>query len=344
MRWSLSIIPSTVVPLGLPDFNGKAGIPFLTFKIHIREPFSPASKFEIFAASGTLLFVTPLDEIVAGPGTYSLAWDGFDLNEVFDSRTFLQPLEARMSTSQNPAAGVSVFFKGSYAKVKWVDIVINRPLRKIDAVLRTCFSNGGKFGTEERTRTYHELIQLAIDGLGYHWGRNAGRREAKSVNLPSGEKYEFYLHAENVSRNAIKSPKIIYHTNSNARRSRNWELSRILFYNTGKLKYKDQWYHISDQKADADFKQIAAHEIGHEILLAYGGHIYSKGHKGSSTILTQRPLGNFFYPAGEIDLMIYYKATAENPYPSDYNGRNAASETDVLALIWLSQLKIVQWP
>ena len=59
----------------------------------------------------------------------------------------------------------------------------------------------------------------------------------------------------------------------------------------GILTIQGKWYYKAPEKADADFKLIAAHEIGHEILLAYGGHLYSKTHKGSSTLLTQQPLG-----------------------------------------------------
>ena len=84
-----------------------------------------------------------------------------------------------------------------------------------------------------------------------------------------------------------------------------------------------------------DFKMTSAHEIGHEILVAFGGHAYSKRHKGSSTLITQEVLPSEppFPKIGEIDLMKYYKNYYDIP-------RTIASEIDVLGLLWLTKIKI----
>lgn len=102
----------------------------------------------------------------------------------------------------------------------------------------------------------------------------------------------------------------------------------------------------------------AAHELGHELLQAYGGTIYSWQHKGSSYYLPQgtKPTkgketrwermthwdemetDGEDYPVngGEIDVMKYY-----NKEPRiKYFDRTVASEKDVLGLVWLTKLKI----
>lgn len=345
LKFSLHVsgVHATFVPMGLPNHRGRPGNPFFHFNYQVAYPIPEALTFEVYTASGILLYTLNIAPEFRNPGHYELCWDGFDQQDVFDSRVFTQSLEARLIiVTENTSTQLTACFKCQYARVKWIDIKIDRRSNRIDALLITNFSDGGENKNGNRNRTYAELLKLAQEGLAYHWGRNTAHPFAKGITLESGERYGFYLKTDNRPLNAISSPKIIYQSNSRSRRSRNWELSRLLFYNTGALKYGSRWFHKSEKKADADFKQIAAHEIGHEILLAYGGHIHSKSHKGSSTILTQRPLGNFNYPSeGEIDLMIYYQENAQSPHPADYNERSVASENDVLSLIWLSQLKVV---
>ncbi len=75
-----------------------------------------------------------------------------------------------------------------------------------------------------------------------------------------------------------------------------------------------------------DFKMTSAHEIGYEILLAFGGHKYSKSHKGSSTIITQKDKNTPLPQKGEIDLMKYYKKTVGHNHKKNI----IASDQDVL--------------
>ncbi len=81
---------------------------------------------------------------------------------------------------------------------------------------------------------------------------------------------------------------------------------------------------------------VSAHEIGHEVLLQYGGHKYSKSHKGSTTIITQETLPTLplIPTTGEIDLMKYYQ---------DYYdiSKTVISEFDLLKLIWLTKIKVI---
>lgn len=76
--------------------------------------------------------------------------------------------------------------------------------------------------------------------------------------------------------------------------------------------------------------------MGHEILKFFGGTDYSYEHKGSTYIWQSENGTQGSYPSqGEIDIMPYY----ENYIPIKDRKRMAASEKDVLGLIWLTKLK-----
>lgn len=78
-------------------------------------------------------------------------------------------------------------------------------------------------------------------------------------------------------------------------------------YNVGYIKV-EKWRYRFENNEDREFKETTAHEIGHTILKAYGGTIYSYGHKGSVNPYTQNENANATpYPiSGEIDIMPYY--------------------------------------
>ncbi|WP_432711762.1 hypothetical protein [Pedobacter sp.] len=362
MRFSLAENRATVVPLGIADFMGHAENGSFNFNYSLEDSVEGTIVFEICSVENVVLYRTMLDDMMLLAGSHSIKWDGFDQEGIYDSRRFNgQYLQARLTVNSLEDSEISVVnFTALYKEVQWVDIIIERSVKKITAVLRTAFKDSrsslnppaqnipsqliltaGRQPFKERTKSFEELLALAVKGLTYHWGRNSLHAIAKNVTLADGTNYEFFLMVENTEKYAIRSPKIVYHTNARSRRSRNWELSRILFYNNGYLKYGQSWYFKTPSKADADFMEIAAHEIGHEILLAYGGHRYSKCHKGTSTLLTQAPLGNALYPKqGEIDLMLYYVEDQEHPFPVNAQQRCVASEKDVLSLLWLSKIEV----
>lgn len=311
-------------------------------------------------------------------GEYLIHWDGFDDNDIYDSTRFNgKNLKAKIiATKGGRQKSLIVDFSTKYSEVDWTDVKIDKKTKRIDVTLRVNLKDGGSEGLscwpntrnfnpphtkseicdwdkipvseimsgkpiiKSRTKSFSDLEKLAIEGLNYHWGRNKNHAVGKSISV-NGELFEVYVNSINVENNAIKSPSIKYLTNESPGRSRNWELSRILYYNVGYLKYSKRWYFVNDTESDSDFKHTSGHEIGHEILLAYGGHTYSKSHKGSSTIVTQSPLGDYLYPQrGEIDLMIYYVDDKMHPYPMDYNIRGIAAEKDVLSILWLTKIKI----
>lgn len=340
--FNLSKETRTVVPFGVADFEGRNENSCFTFEYNLESP-ADAVLLEIRDAKDQLLYQYTAEHAPILPGIQQIHWDGFDRDGIYDSRRFdQQHFCAKLSILKDNTVHSEILkFRTRYKEVNWIDVKINRPLRTIEAVLRTNFEDMGAMGrVKSPTKTYEDLLVMAIEGMKHYWSRTRHHPEGKNIHSPDGQAYEFYLEAQNSKNSAIPSPGIVYNSQGRLRRSRNWELSRILYYNTGALKVQGEWLTLKENDAAADFRHTAAHEIGHEILLAYGGHRYSKAHKGSSTIVTQAVKGNFLYPqSGEIDLMIYYAEDETHPYPSDYHLRSVASEKDVLGLVWLSKIE-----
>ena len=63
-------------------------------------------------------------------------------------------------------------------------------------------------------------------------------------------------------------------------------------YNVGYIKYSKSWEYQKSNDEDLGFMDTSAHEIGHTILKAYGGTIYSYGHKGSVNTVLQNQKSN----------------------------------------------------
>lgn len=111
-------------------------------------------------------------------------------------------------------------------------------------------------------------------------------------------------------------------------------------YNIGWIEYSNGWGFQRAANADKEFGETGAHELGHEILSAYGGDSYSYGHKESSTVVTQKTKkmangGVSYPPSGNIDIMKYYNGTR----PRNFFSRVFASEQDVKSLLWLARVK-----
>jgi hypothetical protein len=332
------------------------------------------------------------------PGSYVLHWDGFDNNEIFDSRKFNNKKLKAVITGEK--AGVKkkreIEFTVKFSEVNWTDIKIDRNAKRVDVEIRVNLTDGGVQGFEivsyrnplddprmpsqrrpkwqnvppdlvarrgqpplqAATRTYDQLKQLAISGLNYHWGRNSNHYVAKSVSI-GGVAYQVFINAVNITDAAksIDDVELTYNTNGDSMRSGNPgtvedPLSAIgnvvsreaICYNVGYIEFSDGWGYVTHNHADNEFKDTSAHEIGHSILKAYGGTIYSYGHKGSVNwaFQTQKSSAPQFPMYGEIDIMPYFKNNAlgnEHKQPN-YFARRVAAEKDVLSLIWLTKLSI----
>lgn len=285
-------------------------------------------------------------------GEYLLEWGGFDKNGNLNTSILKEELEAELmgKAEQNTRTAPPLLFTLATKKHDWIDIQIDKNTLEINAHLGVDISDGGDKGLNkshkvsqnainhyrqtpisQRTRSYTQLEQLALSGIEEYWSRNGSRGNniGNDVTIDT-DSYKVSVFATQSSKDGLRAPKIIYRTNKSSGRSRNWELSRILYYNVGYIEYSNGWGYI--YFPDDDFMMTSAHEIGHEILKYFGGHKYSKSHKESSTILTQDDLGIPLPATGEIDLMMYYNANYDM-------SRTIASEKDVLGLLWCSKMQ-----
>lgn len=268
------------------------------------------------------------------PGSYNLLWDGFDNNDVYDSSVYAgKKFAAEISgTKDGVTEKREVTFSMDYSEVHWVDVRIDRSAKSILATIRI---NLADEVDAKAAKSFGDLVSLALKGMDLYWGRNSGN-EGKNVQI-GGAAYQVFINPvnENQSR-TMPALGVNYDDSKEGSRSRNWWASRKLFYNAG-------LYSAYPRLADMDFQHTAAHEIGHEILQAFGGkNNYSYIHKGSSTLLTQEVNKKFKYPrTGEIDLMIYYDGEdPTHPFPRDYYTRSVAAEKDVLGILWLTKLGV----
>jgi hypothetical protein len=182
-----------------------------------------------------------------------------------------------------------------------------------------------------------------LSGLQRYWSR--------TIALQGNSIYRLNVNPVDTKQNAMDDIELVYNTNRGWKRSSNPGSVRGFYslfgnfvpervvYNVGWIEYPTGWVYVQPITADTRFSETAAHEIGHEILSAYGGDAYSYSHRGTSTIVSQETKkvaqGGVNYPAsGDIDLMKYYNGTTNN-----YYSRVIASEVDVKSLIWLSRVK-----
>ncbi|MHA7610374.1 hypothetical protein ACV0BM_016135 [Elizabethkingia meningoseptica] len=208
---------------------------------------------------------------------------------------------------------------------------------------------------KSRTLQYEDLENMALGGINKYWSRTS-QNIGKGIKA-NGELYEFFVNSVQDKKGMV-APRLIYFTNkenTTFNRSHNWEASRELYYKVGYNYYSDWesynkrsiafttkgWVYITPNAAKLRYEDTAAHEIGHQLLYEYGGHIYSKTHKGTShwSMIYQEPNPGTTYPTGadEIDLMKY----ADEAEPSDYFNRVILSEKDAASLLWLSKIKIL---
>lgn len=354
----------TFVPMGIKDFKGNPEQKNMIFNIEVKENTAEKMLIEVLK-NGNILFNEEINEgDLLSLGEHQWKWDGFDNNENLSTYSLKNdPLSLKVTVWFEGKEKSDLLFidKIEEKKYDWVDVDIQRNIKQMIVYLKVNLRDGGAEGLEkaskvpqevthnfgfpaitERTKSYEELETMALSGINKYWSRNREKVET----FIDGENWEITVIAKS-DKSGMVAPKIIYRTNKEAGRSRNWELSRELYYNTGYLYYSDWkavnknfqiyknkgWYFLNDPKR---FSETSAHEIGHEILLAYGGQDYSKRHKSTSTLF-QEEIPNTPYPnKGEIDLMKY---SSDESYPDDYYDKVVASSKDVISLIWLAKLK-----
>lgn len=324
----VKILKDTFLPLGILNFKGEIENKTIKFEISCKKGKAENLLFSI-KNNQTTVYDKKIDVVLNAGEKTIVEWDGFSNAKIYDSKFFTDgELIAEVTGADNEAMDT---FKAKYDKVKWVDIKIDDNTKKIDITLRVHLSNG-KFDNDV-TKSLSDIISMALLGLEKYWGRNKTRTIGNSINI-GGKDYEVFILPLNTEENSMPNLKI-YASTKKYGRSRNWILSRKLFYNSG--------YYPTIQEDDEDYSHTAAHEIGHEILQCFGGKLdYSYVHKDSSTLLTQKVVDESVLPiSGEIDLMKYY---SDDSYykrlSANFFERNIAAETDVKGLLWCSILKI----
>ena len=320
---------------------------------------------------GLLVLQKELPASFRAPGTHVWKWDGFDTSDVLDTRALTgnYSIEVRSEIKGVPEFAIARMVAAREGP-GWVDATVDRKKKTIEVELRVDLREGASYGigalppaavqalpgfkalkptdarrlAHTRVRSFSGLESLALDGIRLYWSR--------SVNAPGGASYAVSVDPVSTRRNAMDDVSIAYNSNRGWMRSSNPGRVRGVYslfgnfvperiaYNVGWIEYNSGWAYRRALDADREFSVTAAHEIGHEILSAYGGDAYSFSHRGSSTVVTQTPLppaaGGSTYPAaGSIDLMMYYNGLR----PASYYSMISASESDVLSLLWLARVR-----
>lgn len=359
------------VPLGIPAFGGTLEKGTIDFSYEIKGDSAQELILQIRDGNKEIY----KEEIKNGDnrlteGKHNWQWNGFDNDNVLDTKLLTsQKLNLYITAKSNSGetAHSIVDFKLSYKKVNWVDVKINNKDLEIWVNLRVNLRNGGAKGLNrgnsvsksalsfygkhplsKQNKSYEELRELAFYGINRYWSRNK-HNIGLGVTINS-QCYEVTTCADFDEKGMI-APKIAFFTNKANTRfnsSRNWFLSRCLFYRIGYVQYSDLkndplnftdgWVYIMEEDAIMDFMETAAHELGHQLLAEYSGILRSYNHKGSSTLISQAPLKGTIYPKnGEIDLMKYVE---QNQVPADFYDRVILAEEDLLGALWLSKMEI----
>lgn len=364
-----------ITPFYIPDFeetrSGKSNNSVYVF-FEISAPQSSPDGRSVSIYSGdSLIFSEKVQSNPASESTIIWKWDGFSRQGIFDSKLLKnKPLTVQLEANNNNAPLHKIELQAKPAEQDWLDIKIDRTQLAIDVELRVDIKDGGGKGVGEfpptevqntsgyrklpassplrqrhhRLKGFVALKQLVFAGIQRYWGRN--------IKLSDNKIYTLKATPVDATTNAMDDIKVVYNTNGKWMRSSNPGSVRGLYsffgnvlpeqivYNVGWLEFDNSWVYLHQTAADKQFLETAAHELGHEILSAYGGGEYSYGHRGSSTMITQTAKdvseGGSIYPrTGEIDLMKYYNGVR----PRDFYNRVLASEFDVKSLIWLSRVK-----
>ena len=229
---------------------------------------------------------------------------------------------------------------------------------------------------------FNYLSKLAIDGVSKYWSRNGTRDNGITIDM---DNFKVKTQAKNTSMKppySLDDISLIFNTNGKWGRSGNpgstygvvsgttraidkvVNMIQQITYNVGHTRMDSNWYYDSRSNADIEFSETSAHELGHEIIQAFGGDIYSYQHKGSSYLtqeikpttspkrswydclpirreylqvkdLMKEVKGENAPTSGEQDLMKYYHGS------KDFS-RIVAAEDDVKGLIWLTGIKILK--
>ncbi|BDS10261.1 hypothetical protein [Aureispira anguillae] len=387
VKFKVTALKGDFVPLGIQNIKNKTEQATIQFLIEIEEQALNRIRIEILH-NGQLYYQGEIvDTNRLQVGQHIWEWDGFDQNEILDTAILRSnALSFRFIGYKGGSSKTlqpSLNIQRKKKQIQWMDFKIDRLQARINLDLRVNLEDGGTQGLNKASnvdsssisvnggiapfstasRSYTALINLALRGLQYHYGRNNNHPSGKNVRI-NNQPYELMVSASNTTVNSMEGIKLIYRTNKKPGRASNPGtitdpislLGNIItnekiFYTVGYIgpysggpligKY---WNYIRPVDADTDFRHTIAHEIGHEVLKSFGGTPYSYKHKGTSNIFQGDKKNQPTLPNnGEVDLMKYY---AINPPrgQSEYSmyiascPRAIIAEDDALGLLWCSKM------
>ena len=301
-------------------------------------------------------------------GTYLWEWDGY-IDDVLDTKllkdetTYIRAVGVIGSAFKDDAVQLLAQpFKECAEPVDWLDVLVNRNTKTVNVEWRVAFDDGHGKDRPANIPTYEKLVDLAIEGINYHWNRP----DKIEIN---GSHYEVLIKPKETKEKAAPSLTLQVDLSEKGKRSVNASCvcgiigsiagnigrnnNGFLGIDTTKVWYLQGYYGYDQATAEANFKRVAAHESGHPILANYaykstGLNNYSWVHKGSSkgfgSLFYRLPYpsednqhdndkGYEEYPLLYADLMKYY--IYEIPNHEYY-----ADENDVKGLIWLCRMTL----
>ncbi|NJM78852.1 MAG: hypothetical protein HC854_03090 [Flavobacterium sp.] len=331
----VKIIKNTFLPLGLSNFKGIAENKNINIEVKVRNAKAENLTFYI-KHNKTIVFSKKIGEKINPGEKITIQWDGFSDSKIYDSSIFTEgELTAEVTGANDNAKDT---FKSKYNKVKWVDVKIDNNTMIIEVTLRVNLKDGGVIGDAVPKYSFSDLERMTLEGLNIYWSRN----KTRLALVPSSDfvtinkqQYLVTVNAINSSQDAMDDINLIYNSTADWKRSSNpGSVTGVLSFFANIFVPERVVFNAQQRDEERDFKLTSAHEIGHEIIKAFGGDEYSYSHQGSSTLLTQQQKENPLPSTGENNLMEYY---SDAYY--DYD-RTLATEKDVLGLLWCSILKI----
>lgn len=300
---------------------------------------------------------------------YAYRWDGFDGKGKYDSKELASGLEFKIvvhDSNHNESTATKVI--RVEPMVKWLDVSIDKEVKKIDVRLRVNFENGRPKGPVKDSlpvKSFDVLKKLAAEGLKKYWnGRVEIGNQYYHVAVVVADEH---VDVGDAIENQMSAIQLIFTTTKRYMRSRNPgktcdNLSFLVkIFIKGKVFYNVGYHYArkdrknrknkkpataatiataADAAATEGFKFDIAHEIGHEILQMFGGSMYSYKHKNTSTLIQTTKMSTAKLPSsGTVDLMKYYRRKKrdkrDNPDESNNGIYWAVNEDDMLGLIWL---------
>lgn len=284
-------------------------------------------------------------------GLHQWSWSGLDDRGFLSTKDLKAGLTLELTaTLGGRSRTFRLPFKAISAVVDWVDLTVDTNASVVKVEVRPGYSNGGI--SDRKTGIpvvgYQQLLEWARQGISHYWSRDGSRANGIAGPIAlEGKQYEVIVDAKVNKIPSAPSFRLIEDQDEEFGRSTSLAVVRKLVLSSGfyfhayvtKARRSVGW---AMTQAEGNFKETAAHEFGHLILNAYEGDplvpTRSWSHKGTSTVLTQKPLDDHPSPtSGEIDVMHYFSGYTTSA--DEMRSRTAAAADDVKGLIWIARLR-----